>query len=30
MFRRSMYLDKLEMYLNRDVVKIITGVPFAL
>lgn len=26
MFRRSMYLDKLEMYLNRDVVKIITGV----
>ena len=26
MLRRSMYLDKLEMYLQRDVVKIITGV----
>lgn len=26
MIRRGMYLDKLEMYLNRDVVKIITGV----
>lgn len=26
MIRRKLYLDKLEMYLNRDVVKIITGV----
>ena len=26
MIKRSMYLEKLEMYLQRDVVKIITGV----
>ena len=26
MIKRTMYLEKLEMYLNRDVVKIITGV----